>query len=76
MGGAPASRSPPSAARGLVNRSHLGSGGALPLTEPRSVRVAWFRGAAREVLFRGILTPALSRPTGEGVRLRPGKKHR
>ena len=41
--------------RGSVSRSNLGSGSALRLTEPRSVRVAGFKGATREVLFRGIL---------------------
>ena len=44
-----------SAERGSVSRSNLGSGRTLRLTEPRSVRVAGFKGATREVLFRGIL---------------------
>ena len=46
-----------SAERGAVSRSSLGLGSALRLTEPRSVRVAGFKGATRRVLFRGILTP-------------------
>ena len=65
-----------SAERGSVSRSNLGSGRALRLTEPRSVRVAGFRGARREVLVRGILPPREEREfaffaRGGSVKMRP-----
>ena len=48
--GAPASRRPV----GCLKLEHAGETPALPCIVPR------FRGSKREILFRGILTPALS----------------
>ena len=59
-----------SAERGSVSRSNLGSGRALRLTEPRSVRVAGFRGAMCESVRRS-LTLKPRRLSSHGSRLNP-----